>query len=151
MWLKTKYYKTGENKKLSPRRISPWTIFDKLPNGLNIRIENDSTRNRKIVRHNRLTPSRSHAAQDLHDDGNEKATTTPTKTRNKPDREHPARENGPSQIVADSAMQRIQSAARMNQNMKTMYRKTIVDIRFVNPVKESSREAFVGTLFVNNA
>ena len=101
VWLKTKYYKTGENKKLSPRRNGPRTIVEKLPNGLNFRIENDSTRNRKVVHHNRLTPSRSHAAQDSHDDGDKSALTIPTKTWNKPDREHPARGNGPTQIVAE--------------------------------------------------
>ena len=101
VWLKTKYYKTGENKKLSPRRNGPWTIVEKLPNGLNFRIENDSTRNRKVVHHNRLTPSRSHAAQDSHDDGDKSAPTIPTKTWNKPDRGHPARGNGPTQIVAE--------------------------------------------------
>ena len=53
VWLKTKYYKTGENKKLSPRRNGPWTIVEKLPNGLNFQIENDSTGNKKIVHHNR--------------------------------------------------------------------------------------------------
>ncbi len=54
--VKTKYYKTGENKKLSSRRKGKWTIVDKLLNGANFRIENYSTNNKKVVHHNRLTP-----------------------------------------------------------------------------------------------
>ena len=40
VWLKTKHYKTGENRKLAPRRNGPWTIREQLPNGVNFRIEN---------------------------------------------------------------------------------------------------------------
>ena len=60
--LKTKYYKTGENKKLSPRRNGPWTVFEKLSNVLNFRIKNCSTKNRKVVHHNRLTPAKYYAS-----------------------------------------------------------------------------------------
>ena len=40
-WLKVKHYKTGENRKLSPRKTGPWTILEKLPNGVNFRVIND--------------------------------------------------------------------------------------------------------------
>eukprot|EP00794_Sanderia_malayensis_P000984 gene984-298_t len=60
VWLRTKYFKTGENKKLSPRRNGPWTVVECLPNGLNFKILNDSTKNQKVVHHNRITPVKSH-------------------------------------------------------------------------------------------
>eukprot|EP00794_Sanderia_malayensis_P019311 gene19311-21235_t len=44
---------------------------------------------------------RSHAAQDLHDNPTENAPTIPTEQRNKPDGKHPARENRPTQIIAE--------------------------------------------------
>ncbi len=56
MWLSVKYYKTGENRKLSPRRRGPWTVMQKLPNVLNFKIFNNHTRETKIVHHDRLTP-----------------------------------------------------------------------------------------------
>ena len=55
VWLKVKHYKTGENRKLAPRRDGPWTIISKLPNGVNFQIEN-SRKERKIVHHDRLLP-----------------------------------------------------------------------------------------------
>ena len=55
VWLKVKHYKTGENRKLAPRRVGPWTIVEKLPNGVNFRIEN-SLKERKVVHHDRLVP-----------------------------------------------------------------------------------------------
>ena len=55
VWLKVKHYKTGENRKLAPRRDGPWTIVEKLPNGVNFRIE-DSNKERKVVHHDRLLP-----------------------------------------------------------------------------------------------
>ena len=55
VWLKVKHYKTGENRKLAPRRDGPWTIVEKLPNGVNFCIEN-SHKERKIVHHDRLVP-----------------------------------------------------------------------------------------------
>ena len=58
VWLKVKYYKTGENRKLSPRRNGPWTVIRKLPNGVNFEILNDKTREQKIVHHDRLNPCR---------------------------------------------------------------------------------------------
>ena len=99
VWLKTKYYKTGENKKLSPRRNGPWTIVDKLPNGLNFRIENDSTGNKKVVHHNRLTPSRSHAAQDSDVNKIDKSVAVPSKSKEKPANEYPEGQKDQTQIV----------------------------------------------------
>ena len=58
VWLKVKFYKTGENRKLSPRRNGPWTVIEKLPNGVNFRISNDKTREEKVVHHDRLTPAK---------------------------------------------------------------------------------------------
>ena len=55
MWLKVKHYKTGENRKLAPRRDGQWTIISKLPNSVNFQIEN-SRKERKIVHHHRLLP-----------------------------------------------------------------------------------------------
>ena len=54
-WLKVKHYKTGENRKLAPRRDGPWKIVQKLPNGVNFEIEN-SRGDRKVVHHDRLCP-----------------------------------------------------------------------------------------------
>lgn len=55
VWLKTKHYKSGENRKLAPRRTGPWTVLKKLPNGVNFQIKN--TRNEtKVVHHDRLSP-----------------------------------------------------------------------------------------------
>ena len=58
MWLKVKYYKTGENRKLAPRRGGPWIVAERLPNGVNVRIRNETTKDEKIVHHDRLTPVR---------------------------------------------------------------------------------------------
>ena len=56
VWLKVKYYKTGENRKLSPRRNGPWSVIDKLPNGVNFKIRNDQSHEEKIVHHDRIYP-----------------------------------------------------------------------------------------------
>ena len=58
VWLKVKCYKTGENRKLAPRRRGPWTVIKKLPNGVNFEIVNDQTKDKKIVHHDRLSPIR---------------------------------------------------------------------------------------------
>ncbi len=58
VWLKVKYYKTGENRKLAPRRGGPWVVLEKLPNGVNFKIKNTSTNETKIVHHDRLSPVR---------------------------------------------------------------------------------------------
>ena len=55
VWLKIKYYKQDQNRKLSPRRNAPWTISKKLPNG-NFEIRKNGSNERKIVHHDRLTP-----------------------------------------------------------------------------------------------
>ena len=55
VWLKVKYYKTGENQKLAPRRGGPWTVIEKLPNGVNFRIRNKSSAETRIVHHDRLS------------------------------------------------------------------------------------------------
>ena len=56
--LKTKHYKSGEHRKLSPRRNGPWRILEKLPNGDNFRIIHDQTWQSKVVHHDRLSPVR---------------------------------------------------------------------------------------------
>ena len=56
VWMTTKYFKTGESRKLSPRRSGPWTIIEKLPNGVNFRVRCDSTKEEKVVHHDRLSP-----------------------------------------------------------------------------------------------
>ena len=56
VWLKVKHYKTGENRKLSPRRTGPWSIMSKLPNGVNFKIVNDKSHEEKVVHHDRITP-----------------------------------------------------------------------------------------------
>ncbi len=58
VWLKVKHYKTGENRKLAPRRDGPWTIVQKLPNGVNFKIENRK-KEQKVVHHDRLLPVKS--------------------------------------------------------------------------------------------
>ncbi len=54
--LKTKHYKTGENRKLAPRRNGPWTILQQLPNGVNFKIRNRNNET-KVVHHDRLLPA----------------------------------------------------------------------------------------------
>jgi len=56
VWLKTKHYKSGENRKLAPRRNGPWTIVRKLPNGVNFEIKNANNET-KTVHHDRLSPA----------------------------------------------------------------------------------------------
>ena len=55
VWLKTKVYKTGENRKYAPRRSGPWIILKKLPNRVNFTIQN-SNQEKKFVHHDRLLP-----------------------------------------------------------------------------------------------
>jgi len=62
VWLKTKHYKTGENRKVAPRRNGPWTVCKKLPNGVNFRIQN-SKGEQKVVHHDRLLPAIAGARQ----------------------------------------------------------------------------------------
>ena len=56
VWLRKKCYKTGENKKLSPRRTGPWTILKKFPNGVNFRIKRNGSSEEKVIHHDRLYP-----------------------------------------------------------------------------------------------
>ena len=58
VWIKRKYYRTVENKKLSPRKDGPYTIVSKLPNGVNFHIKNDASRKERIVHHDRMVPAR---------------------------------------------------------------------------------------------
>ena len=44
VWLNTKYFKTGENRKCAPRRDGPWAIVEKLNNGVNFHIRNDNSK-----------------------------------------------------------------------------------------------------------
>eukprot|EP00112_Aurelia_sp_Birch-Aquarium-sp1_P020335 Seg5217.3 transcript_id=Seg5217.3/GoldUCD/mRNA.D3Y31 product="Retrovirus-related Pol polyprotein from transposon 17.6" protein_id=Seg5217.3/GoldUCD/D3Y31 len=53
VWLKVKYNKTVENRKLAPRRTGPWKVIQKLPNGVNFEIEN-SNGEKKVVHHDRI-------------------------------------------------------------------------------------------------
>ena len=61
VWLKVKYYKTGENRKLSRRRSGPWTVLTKLPNGVNFKIRNDKSNDEKVVHHDRMSPFTLHS------------------------------------------------------------------------------------------
>ena len=56
VWLKRKYFKPGESKKLLPRKDGPWSVVKKLPNGVNFEIVCPKSKNTKIVHHNRLSP-----------------------------------------------------------------------------------------------
>ena len=64
VWLKVKHYKTGENRKLSPRRTGPWVVVDKMPNGVNFRIRNNSEE--KVVHHDRIYPVRDSSSMQGH-------------------------------------------------------------------------------------
>ena len=57
-WLKVKHFRTGETRKLSPRRDGPWIVLRKMPNGVNFKIKNEKTSETKIVHHDRLSPIR---------------------------------------------------------------------------------------------
>ena len=56
VWLKVKFYKTGENRELAPRYSGPWTVLRKLPNGVNFEINNPRASETKILHHDRLIP-----------------------------------------------------------------------------------------------
>ena len=55
VWLELKHYKTGKSRKFAPGRDGPWTVFKKLPNGINFKIEN-LKKERKVVHHDRHLP-----------------------------------------------------------------------------------------------
>ena len=56
VWLKCKYYKTGESKKLAPRKSGPWTIVKILENGVNFEIKRNNNNKKTVVHHDRLIP-----------------------------------------------------------------------------------------------
>ena len=56
VWLKTDFIKAGENK-LAPKRGGPWTVLEKMPNGVTFKIRDDANVT-KIVHHDRLKPVR---------------------------------------------------------------------------------------------
>ena len=58
VWLKVKHYKSGETRKLSPCCTGPWTVVQKLPNGVNFEIRNDTTKEKKIVHDDQLSPAK---------------------------------------------------------------------------------------------
>ena len=55
VWVKRKRFKPGENRKLAPRKSGPWTVVEKLPNGVNFRIINEK-KDTKVIHHDRLIP-----------------------------------------------------------------------------------------------
>ena len=60
VWLKSKYYMTGESKKLTPRKFGPWTMTKILENGVNFEIKRDSNSDKIIVHHDRIIPMKLH-------------------------------------------------------------------------------------------
>ena len=54
VWLRKKCYKTGENRKLSPRRTGPWTVIETFPNLVNLCIKLGNIEN--VVHYNHLSP-----------------------------------------------------------------------------------------------
>ena len=40
VWMKIKHFKTGETRKLAPRRNGPWIVLRKMPNGVNLEVKN---------------------------------------------------------------------------------------------------------------
>ena len=64
VWLKTDFIQAGENK-LAPKRRGPWTVLQKMGNGVTFKIR-DETGTTKIVHHDRLKPvRRGHADEPL--------------------------------------------------------------------------------------
>ena len=58
VWLKADVINAGENK-LAPKRSGPWTIVEKMPNGVTFRISNNDTGVTKVVHHDKLKLVRS--------------------------------------------------------------------------------------------
>ena len=52
--VKRKTFKPGENRKIAPRKAGPWTIVEKMSNGVNFKVENG--KECKILHHDRLIP-----------------------------------------------------------------------------------------------
>ena len=72
MWLEKKYHRTGENRKLAPRRDGPWAVIERLPNGVDFSIRNSNCE-LKIVHHDRLIVA---SKDDLPDEGDIPAAAT---------------------------------------------------------------------------
>ena len=53
VWLKADVINPGENK-LAPKRSGPWTVVEKMPNGVNFRISNEDSGVTKVVHHDKL-------------------------------------------------------------------------------------------------
>ena len=53
VWMKTDVIKGGENK-LAPKRSGPWTVIQKMPNGVTFQIRHDDSEETKIVHHDKL-------------------------------------------------------------------------------------------------
>ena len=66
VWMTTRFFKSVESRKLSPRRNGPWTILERLPNGVNFRVRHDRSREEKVVHHDRLYPVK--GGEDLNHD-----------------------------------------------------------------------------------
>ena len=72
VWLKKKNFKVGESRKLSPRETGPWTIRNKMTNGVTYQIENDSTKKTLVVHHDRMERvKRNKSNSAIRDDQNE--------------------------------------------------------------------------------
>ena len=91
VWLKVKYYKTGENRKLAPRRGGPWVVVQRMPNGVNVRIQNETTKEEKVVHHDRLTPVR------------ESEHHPPQRQQRNGSRPHPIRKDSESDTDSDDS------------------------------------------------
>ena len=63
MWLKVNVVNGGENK-LAPKRTGPWTVIQKMPNGVTFRIINEETGVSKVVHHDKLNPVRGDVQED---------------------------------------------------------------------------------------
>ena len=63
VWLKVDVINGGENK-LAPKRTGPWTVIQKMPNGVTFRIINEETGVSKVVHHDKLNPVRGDVQED---------------------------------------------------------------------------------------
>ena len=79
VWLTAKYFKAGESGKCAPRRNDPWTIIEKLGNGVNYAIRNDSTKQFKIVHHDRLRHANLQSLENPKSPEKPKSTACPEK------------------------------------------------------------------------
>ena len=56
VWVTKKFYKTGENGKLAPRRDGPFVVVECLPNGRNFTVKNIQTGKTSNIHHDRMRP-----------------------------------------------------------------------------------------------